>query len=100
MPAPSYAVLPDLKRLDLLVIPGYVFEMAVEKFAISFPPDLLAHVREDAEAHGESLSGWLVDAASRKLRAVSARAALEAYEAEHGEITEEEMSEVRAQWPG
>lgn len=74
--------------------------MAVEKLAISFPPDLLAHVREDAEAHGESVSEWLVDAASRKLRTAAARAALETYEAEHGEITEAEMSEVRARWPG
>lgn len=72
--------------------------MGVEKFAVSFPPELLAHVRADAEAHGESLSGWLVDAASRKLRQAAARAALEAFEAENGEITEEELGEVRAQW--
>lgn len=74
--------------------------MAVEKLAISFPPDLLARVREDAEAQGESISAWLVDAASRKLRAAAARAALETYEAEQGGISEAAMSEVRARWPG
>lgn len=87
-------------ELDPSVIPWYVIPMPVEKFAISFPPDLLAHVRADADAQGESLSGWLVDAASRKLRAMAARAALEAFEAEHGEITEDELAEVRTQWPG
>lgn len=74
--------------------------MAVEKFAVSFPPELLAQIRSDAETHGESLSGWLLDAAARKLRAIAARAALESFEAQHGEISEEELAEVRAQWPG
>lgn len=74
--------------------------MGVEKFAVSFPPELLAHVRADADAHGESLSGWLADAASRKLRHEAARMALQAFEAEHGEITEQELIEVRSQWQG
>ncbi len=84
----------------MVVIPWYAPVMGVEKFAVSFPPDLLEHIRADAEAHGESLSKWLVDAASRKLRSAAAMAALQAFEAEHGEITEEELAEVRAQWPG
>lgn len=86
------------KSLELSVIPWYVLPMGVEKVAVSFPPDLLAHVRADADAHGESLSGWLADAASRKLRHAAAVAALEGFEAEHGEITEEELAEVQAQW--
>lgn len=83
-----------------MVILRYAVVVGVEKFAVSFPPELLAHVRADAEAHGESVSGWLVDAASRKLRHAAAMAALLAFEAEHGEITEEELEEVRNQWRG
>ncbi len=74
--------------------------MGVEKFAVSFPPDLLANIREDADTHGESLSGWLADAASRKLRRAAALKALHAFEAEQGEVTDEELAGVRAQWPG
>lgn len=88
------------KRPGRKVIPWYADTMGVEKFAVSFPPELLAHVRADADAHGESLSGWLVDAASRKLRQAAAMTALHAFEAEHGEITEEELVEVRSQWQG
>lgn len=73
--------------------------MPVEKFAVSFDPRLAAEVRAHAEAEGESLSGWLADAAARKLRRVAARAVLADYEAEHGEITEEELAKVRSQWP-
>lgn len=87
-------------RFDAAVIPRYSRPMAVEEFAVSFPPDLLAHIRAEADAHGESLSGWLADAASRKLRHVAAMAALQAFEGEHGEITEKELAEVRAQWQG
>lgn len=81
-------------------MPRYDSAMGVEELAVSFPPDLLAHIRADAEAHGESLSKWLVDAALRKLRSAAGMAALQAFEAEHGEIADEELSEVRAQWPG
>ncbi len=73
--------------------------MAVEKFAVSFDPGLAARVRAEAKAEGESLSGWLADAAARKLRRAAARAVLAEYEAKHGEITEQELAEVRAQSP-
>jgi hypothetical protein len=73
--------------------------MAVEKFAVSFDLDLAAQVRAKAEAEGESLSGWLADAATRKLQRAAARAVLADHEAEHGQITDAELAEVRAQWP-
>jgi hypothetical protein len=34
--------------LDIVVIPWYATMMGVEKFAVSFPPDLLEHIRADA----------------------------------------------------
>jgi hypothetical protein len=73
--------------------------MAVEKLAISLPPELLAEVRSDAESCGETVSGWLADAAARKLRRRAAQNALREFEAEHGEITDEELAEVRTLWP-
>jgi len=74
--------------------------MAVEKLAISFPPALAREVRARASAASESVSGWLADAAARKLRRIAAREALDAYEAEHGVITDEELERTRTQWPG
>jgi hypothetical protein len=73
--------------------------MAVEKLAISLDPELLAEVRTDAEANGETVSGWLADAAARKLRRRAAQLVLQTFEADHGKITDEELAEVRALWP-
>jgi hypothetical protein len=74
--------------------------MAVRKIAISMPPDLIEAARSDAEGRGESLSGWLADAAARKLRRKHARQLLAEYEAEHGVITGAEMRAARKPWPG
>jgi hypothetical protein len=73
--------------------------MVVEKLAISLAPELLAEVRHDAEASGETVSGWLADAAVSKLRRRAAQLALAAFEAEHGVITDDELAEARALWP-
>ncbi len=73
--------------------------MAVEKFAVSFPPGLAAQVRALADESSESVSGWLADAALRKLRAQVARQLLDEFEAGHGRITEAELDEVRLRWP-
>jgi len=82
-----------------MVIPWDPITMSDEKLVLSFPPELVEHIRADADAHGQSLSEWLADAASRKLRHAAALEALHAFEAEHGEITEDELAEVRSQWP-
>lgn len=73
--------------------------MAVAKFAVSFDPTLAATVRATAEEEGSTVSAWLADAAAHKLRLRTGRAALAAYEHEHGEITEEEIAQAEAQWP-
>ncbi len=80
-------------------IPRYDRRVTVEKFAVSFTPELAARVRGEAETSGETISGWLADAASRKLRRAAASAALADYEAAHGEIAAEELDRVRSQWP-
>ena len=61
--------------------------------SISFAPELGDAVREAARREGISLSAWVADAAERKLRAVSLKAFLDDWEAEHGAFTEEEIAE-------
>lgn len=81
-----------------MVIPQYDQPMAVDKFTVSFDPDLAKQVRELAEAEELSVSAWLADAARAKTRRAAARAALDWYESQHGEITDEELEEVRKVW--
>jgi hypothetical protein len=73
--------------------------MAVHKVAVSMPPKLIQAARADATYRGETLSGWLADAAERKLRRRRARQVLNEYEARHGEITKAELRTVRRRWP-
>jgi hypothetical protein len=70
--------------------------MPVQKLTISFPPELVAQVRDVAEGN---VSSWLADAAERKLRRLRAGELLRAYETEHGAISEEELAQVRVDWP-
>lgn len=74
--------------------------MAVEKFAVSFDPELAAAVRGTAEEEGSSISAWLADAAAHKLRLNAGREALAEYERTQGEITEDEIRRAEAMWPG
>ncbi len=74
--------------------------MTAAKVAISLDEQLLEEIRACTQASGQSLSGWLSDAARRKLRAAAAHAALESYEAEFGEIGEAEVEAVRLRWQG
>ena len=73
--------------------------MGAEKIAISLVPGLADEIRSAADDEGKSVSGWLADAAQRKLRQRAARQALESYEVEHGSISEDELREVRELWP-
>lgn len=82
-----------------MVIPQYDRAVPVEKFTVSFEVELARLVRELAEAEGRSVSGWLADAARRKLRREAAKAALAAYETEFGPITDDELEDVDKLWP-
>jgi hypothetical protein len=46
-----------------------------------------------------NVSAWLAEAARLRLRQKALREALAAYEAEHGEITQAELTEARRAWP-
>ncbi|MBI4822551.1 MAG: hypothetical protein HY791_40195 [Deltaproteobacteria bacterium] len=73
--------------------------MGALKIAISLPEELVAEVRGDARSSDTTVSAWIADAASRKLRRKYARDALAEFEAKHGSITESELEEARKRWP-
>jgi hypothetical protein len=58
---------------------------------ISLDPELYAAVKADTERKGTSVSSWLSDAAAEKLRQQAWDEYMAAYQAEHGEFTEDEL---------
>ncbi len=66
--------------------------MKVAKLSISFDSDLGDAVRGAANHKGSSLSAWLADAAAAKLRVEALADYLEHWEAEHGELTADELA--------
>lgn len=66
----------------------------VRKIAISLPSDLAAAIAAAAQREHTSVSGWIAEAAARRLRRRSAIQALKEYEAEFGEISENELEAV------
>ena len=70
--------------------------MAVDKMSVSLVPSLSNAVRNAADQSGETLSGWLADAAQAKLRANALDEFLHVWENENGAITEEELRDAAA----
>ncbi len=75
------------------------------KLTISLPEDLAEAVRTRAAIEGTSVSGYIAHELRRAHLVAESQAAVAEYEAEHGEITEEELERVRrwiekgwAQW--
>ena len=66
--------------------------MKVDKLSISLDPDLGDAVRAAAKRSGRGLSGWLADAATARLRAEALEEFLDTWEAEHGELTLDELA--------
>lgn len=69
--------------------------MAVDRLSLTLDPDLGAAVREAAAAERRSVSSWLADAAEMRLRHQRLGAALDAWEAENGALTEAELAAAR-----
>lgn len=57
---------------------------------ISLDPDLYAATKADAERKGMSVSSWMSEAAAEKLRQQAWEEYMASYEAEFGEITQED----------
>jgi hypothetical protein len=66
--------------------------MTVARFAISLDEDLARAVRKAAGK--QATSAWIADAARRKLRAEGLLQVVRDWEAEHGEITPDELRRV------
>jgi len=67
----------------------------VDKIRISVPAELGAEVRELAAGSGLGLSGWIAEALADRIRDENLRIAVEAFEAENGAFTEEELAAAR-----
>ncbi len=70
------------------------------KLAVSFTRGVAAQVKKAAKRHSAgNVSAWLEEAARKELRHQALKSIIADYEAEHGEITEEELAAVEAKWP-
>jgi hypothetical protein len=67
--------------------------MTTARLAISVDSDLAERIREAAD--GGTVSGWLADAAERKLRAQGLGEVVADWQAEHGAFTEAERRRAR-----
>ena len=65
------------------------------KISVSIDDDLLASIREQTGQEG-SVSGWLADAADRKLRTQALHAYADQVEAAAGPLTPAELTEARS----
>jgi hypothetical protein len=72
--------------------------MTATKLAISMDEELAQCAREQAEAEGTTVSGWISEAVRQRVQNIYARLALEDYEREFGKITDEEKREFEGLW--
>lgn len=70
--------------------------MQVDRFSVTMDPDLGSAVRGAAERAGISVSAWLAEAAADRLRNDLLGAALDAWEAEDGPFTDDELDSAAA----
>lgn len=69
--------------------------MQVDRLSVAIDPDLGQAVREAAAKSGVSVSRWMGEAARDRLRNQLLGAALDAWEAESGGFTDDEMEEAK-----
>jgi len=65
------------------------------KLAISVDRDVHAKLLKAAKEEGVSVSAWMTDAARRALRLRDGLAAVAEWEAEHGQLTDNELRAAR-----
>ena len=68
--------------------------MSLDRLSITVDAELGRAVREAAAAEGMSVSSWASEALAQRVRNHFLREALDAWEAEDGPFTEEEMAEA------
>jgi hypothetical protein len=67
--------------------------MTTARLAVSLDAELADQIRD--AARGTTVSGWLADAAERKLRAEGLREAVVGWQDDHGALTEAERRRAR-----
>lgn len=70
--------------------------MAVKKLSVALDEDIATAAAAAAQAHGQSLSSWLNEAARSRLRIEQGLAAVREWEDEHGALTGEERAAAQA----
>ncbi|HEY0706309.1 MAG TPA: hypothetical protein VGG33_05900 [Polyangia bacterium] len=69
------------------------------RISFTLPKELAEEIHHGAQVEaGGNVSAWLAEAAKRRIRGLARREAVKAYEAQHGEITADEMAEARKRW--
>ena len=66
--------------------------MAVQKLSVALDESVAERAARAAERHGVSLSAWLSAAARRALVVEDGLSAVQAWEDEHGNLTDEELA--------
>jgi hypothetical protein len=75
-----------------MYLPWYAAAMKVDKMSISLEAELGDQVRASAHRSGRGLSSWLAAAAAAQLRVEALAGFLDDWEAEHGELTADEVA--------
>jgi len=63
------------------------------KRSVSLPPDLAAAIDRAAAETGSTFSAWVTETAAHRLKLEAGRQAVAEWEAEHGPLTEQELSQ-------
>jgi hypothetical protein len=71
--------------------------VATKKITITLPEDALERIRDFAKEMGMPLSTWIAQLVEHRVRVLEGQAAMRQWEAEHGEFSEEELAEARAE---
>lgn len=71
--------------------------MKVDKLSVSFDPELGDAVRAAAQQRGGGLSKWLAEAAAAKLRTEALAKYLDDWEAEHGQLSADELAKAASE---
>lgn len=70
----------------------------MERLSLSLPEDLALRIRRAAEEDGSNISAWLSQAAETQLLLRNANRAIASWEAEHGRITDDELTQADLLW--
>jgi uncharacterized protein (DUF1778 family) len=74
--------------------------MAVERLTVSLDAELADAVRQAAAADSQNVSGWLADAAQRRLATRGLSDVLAEWEAAHGAFSNDELDHARKRLKG